>query len=96
MPQPLLPSLQLPRWLIGFLLYPASEASSPPSRCLLLRPQKVEIVLTAHPTQVNRRTLQYKHTHLAQLLDTNDRPDLTAEEKEHIIEELVRPRPRPP
>ncbi len=23
--------------------------------------QKVEIVLTAHPTQVNRRTLQYKH-----------------------------------
>ena len=23
--------------------------------------QEVEIVLTAHPTQINRRTLQYKH-----------------------------------
>lgn len=52
--------------------------------------QHVEIVLTAHPTQVNRRTLQAKHTALAHHLHQNDRPDLTPEEKEHIIEELVR------
>jgi len=52
--------------------------------------QHVEIVLTAHPTQVNRRTLQYKHTALAHHLNQNDRADLTPEEKEHIIEELVR------
>jgi len=35
--------------------------------------QRVEIVLTAHPTQVNRRTLQYKHTRIATLLAQNDR-----------------------
>jgi phosphoenolpyruvate carboxylase len=35
--------------------------------------QTVEIVLTAHPTQVNRRTLQYKHSKIAQLLQYNDR-----------------------
>jgi len=28
-------------------------------------PQEVEIVLTAHPTQINRRTLQYKHLKIA-------------------------------
>lgn len=28
-------------------------------------PQEVEIVLTAHPTQINRRTLQYKHLRVA-------------------------------
>lgn len=27
--------------------------------------QGVEIVLTAHPTQINRRTLQYKHIRIA-------------------------------
>jgi hypothetical protein len=27
--------------------------------------QAVEIVLTAHPTQINRRTLQYKHIKIA-------------------------------
>jgi phosphoenolpyruvate carboxylase len=35
--------------------------------------QAVEVVLTAHPTQVNRRTLQYKHTRIAALLQQNDR-----------------------
>jgi phosphoenolpyruvate carboxylase len=35
--------------------------------------QTVEIVLTAHPTQVNRRTLQYKHAKIAALLQQHDR-----------------------
>jgi phosphoenolpyruvate carboxylase len=35
--------------------------------------QCVEIVLTAHPTQVNRRTLQYKHSKIAVLLQQHDR-----------------------
>ncbi|KAI7840424.1 hypothetical protein COHA_005854 [Chlorella ohadii] len=52
--------------------------------------QHVEIVLTAHPTQVNRRTLQHKHTRIATLLAQNDRKDLTQEEREHILEELIR------
>lgn len=33
----------------------------------------MEVVLTAHPTQVNRRTLQYKHTRICALLQQNDR-----------------------
>jgi len=52
--------------------------------------QCVEVVLTAHPTQVNRRTLQYKHTRIAALLQQNDRSDLTAEEHDAVLEDLVR------
>ncbi|KAL3636128.1 Phosphoenolpyruvate carboxylase 4 [Castilleja foliolosa] len=52
--------------------------------------QKVEIVLTAHPTQINRRTLQYKHIRIAHLLEYNDRPDLGDEDREMLIEDLVR------
>ncbi|GLT73117.1 hypothetical protein SLA2020_449960 [Shorea laevis] len=52
--------------------------------------QEVEIVLTAHPTQINRRTLQYKHMRVAHLLEYNDRPDLGHEDREMLIEDLVR------
>lgn len=52
--------------------------------------QEVEIVLTAHPTQINRRTLQYKHVRIAHLLEFNERPDLSHEDKEMLIEDLVR------
>ncbi|KAG2442798.1 hypothetical protein HXX76_002877 [Chlamydomonas incerta] len=52
--------------------------------------QNVEVVLTAHPTQVNRRTLQYKHTRIAALLQQHDRSDLTAEERRNIVSELQR------
>ncbi|KAL5062749.1 hypothetical protein RYX36_024486 [Vicia faba] len=52
--------------------------------------QEVKIVLTAHPTQINRRTLQYKHIKIAHLLDYNDRPDLSPEDREMLIEDLVR------
>ncbi|KAF4356843.1 hypothetical protein F8388_019502 [Cannabis sativa] len=52
--------------------------------------QEVEIVLTAHPTQINRRTLQYKHIRIAHLLDYNDRSDLSQEDREMLIEDLVR------
>ncbi|CAM8884284.1 unnamed protein product [Rhodiola kirilowii] len=52
--------------------------------------QEVEIVLTAHPTQINRRTLQYKHIRIAHLLDYNDRPDLGHEDRELLIEDMMR------
>lgn len=52
--------------------------------------QVVEVVLTAHPTQVNRRTLQYKHQRIASFLERNDRPDLGPEERDALLEELVR------
>lgn len=52
--------------------------------------QEVEIVLTAHPTQINRRTLQYKHIRIAHLLEYNDRLDLGQEDRDMLIEDLVR------
>ncbi|CAI9296717.1 unnamed protein product [Lactuca saligna] len=52
--------------------------------------QAVEIVLTAHPTQINRRTLQYKHIRISHLLEFNDRKDLTQEDQDTLIEDLVR------
>ncbi|KAL4574581.1 hypothetical protein LXL04_021415 [Taraxacum kok-saghyz] len=52
--------------------------------------QAVEIVLTAHPTQINRRTLQYKHIRISHLLEYNDRKDLTQEDQDTLIEDLVR------
>lgn len=52
--------------------------------------QEVEIVLTAHPTQINRRTLQFKHVRIAQLLEYNDRSDLNHEDREMLIEDLAR------
>uniref|UniRef100_A0A7S3VSI5 phosphoenolpyruvate carboxylase n=2 Tax=Dunaliella tertiolecta TaxID=3047 RepID=A0A7S3VSI5_DUNTE len=52
--------------------------------------QAVEVVLTAHPTQINRRTLQYKHQRIAAMLNLNDRPDLTKEERDTMIDDLVR------
>ncbi|XP_019054247.1 PREDICTED: phosphoenolpyruvate carboxylase 4-like [Nelumbo nucifera] len=55
-----------------------------------LLPQEVEIVLTAHPTQINRRTLQYKHLRISHLLEYKDRQDLSHEDREMLIEDLVR------
>ena len=52
--------------------------------------QHVEIVLTAHPTQVKRRTLQHKHTRIEALLDVKDMDGLSFEEKDQAIEELMR------
>lgn len=66
----------------------------PPRLCEPTQPavtkQHVEIVLTAHPTQVNRRTLQHKHSRIAALLAQNDRQDLTQEERDFLVEELIR------
>src|SRR5690606_30510441 len=39
----------------------------------------VELVLTAHPTEVTRRTLIRKYDQMADLLTESDRPDLTGE-----------------
>eukprot|EP00606_Chrysophyceae_sp_TOSAG23-5_P000038 GSChrysophyteH2.ASY1.ANO1.572.1 assembled CDS len=44
-----------------------------------LSTQQVEIVLTAHPTEVNRRTMLQKHTHVKEILSQLDRSDQTAE-----------------
>jgi phosphoenolpyruvate carboxylase len=50
----------------------------------------VELVLTAHPTEVTRRTLIRKYDNIAELLGQRERSDLTAEEKATGIESLRR------
>lgn len=51
---------------------------------------RIELVLTAHPTEVVRRTLTQKHHRMAALLARRDRPDLTAAEREETIAALGR------
>ena len=50
----------------------------------------MEIVLTAHPTQVNRRTLQYKFTRIATFLERYERSETSTYEKEQVLDELAR------
>ncbi len=44
--------------------------------------QQIGLVLTAHPTEITRRTLIQKHNRIAELLDLQDRLDLTPDEQE--------------
>ncbi|MFO7858753.1 MAG: phosphoenolpyruvate carboxylase [Ectothiorhodospiraceae bacterium] len=50
----------------------------------------VGLVLTAHPTEITRRTLLQKHNTVASLLETQDRIDLTPEENEELDAALKR------
>lgn len=50
----------------------------------------VELVLTAHPTEVTRRTLIRKYDNIAALLSQRERSDLTAEEKGNCTQSLRR------
>ena len=52
--------------------------------------QHVEIVLTAHPTEVNRRTILQKHQRIKDALVAHDRPDLLEYEKRQIMANLNR------
>jgi len=51
---------------------------------------QIGLVLTAHPTEITRRTLLQKHNRIASLLDTQDRLDLTPDEKADVITALKR------
>lgn len=50
----------------------------------------IELVLTAHPTEVARRTLLQKHARVAEALALRDRPDLTVVERAEVDTELLR------
>lgn len=49
---------------------------------------QIELVFTAHPTEVTRRTLMQKHRRIADLLAVRDRPDLTAPEERELLDAL--------
>ncbi len=51
---------------------------------------EIELVLTAHPTEVVRRTLLQKHARIADLLARRDRRDLTLREERETTEALRR------
>ena len=47
---------------------------------------RIELVFTAHPTEIMRRTLQHKYNRVAAALAELDRPDLTPSEREGLVE----------
>ena len=51
---------------------------------------RIELVLTAHPTEISRRTLVEKHNRIAALLAERDRTDITATEHEAVVAGLAR------
>lgn len=51
---------------------------------------RMEFVLTAHPTEVTRRTLILKYDEMSSALDGLDREDLLADEKARLQEQLRR------
>jgi len=51
---------------------------------------EIELVLTAHPTEVRRRTVQRQHRQIAQLLRVRDLHDMTAREEALNREEMAR------
>jgi phosphoenolpyruvate carboxylase len=51
---------------------------------------RIELVLTAHPTEVSRRTLVEKYNRIARLLDLHDRLDLSAPEQTEVTATLER------
>lgn len=55
-----------------------------------IRNLHIELVLTAHPTAITRRTLSHKQLRIADALARRDRPDLTVSERTDLVEELRR------
>ncbi len=51
---------------------------------------RVELVLTAHPTEVTRRTLLHKYEDIGKILDKLDQTDLTLREREAQLHRLRR------
>ena len=51
---------------------------------------QIDLVFTAHPTEVMRRTLLRKFNRIEQCLSQRDRPDLTIPEREDVQESLCR------
>jgi phosphoenolpyruvate carboxylase len=51
---------------------------------------QIELVLTAHPTEIARRTMVQKYNRIAEVLATRDRTDLTRPEREDVEAKLLR------
>ena len=51
---------------------------------------RIGLVITAHPTEIMRRTLQHKYNVIAEALAGLDRPDLTLAERAALTDTLRR------
>ena len=51
---------------------------------------RIELVITAHPTEIARRTVVQRYNRIALALAANDRPDLTVPEREEVLAVLRR------
>jgi phosphoenolpyruvate carboxylase len=63
---------------------------SPDALADAVRSVRIELVLTAHPTEIVRRTLLQSHRRIADVLAVRDRSDLTPEESDASIDALRR------
>ena len=63
---------------------------SPDALADALRSLRIELVLTAHPTEMIRRTLLQAYRRIGDLLAVRDRPDLTPDESDAALDELRR------
>ncbi|MFV1872574.1 MAG: phosphoenolpyruvate carboxylase [Oleiphilus sp.] len=66
------------------------SGSSKQDLASLLEDLSIEFVLTAHPTEVTRRTLIMKYDAMSECLAQKDRQDLTDYERKNILERLNR------
>ena len=51
---------------------------------------RIELVMTAHPTEIMRRTLQHKYNVIAAALAGLDQPDITRDERDAYVETMRR------
>jgi phosphoenolpyruvate carboxylase len=67
-----------------------NSGSSKQDLAKLLEDLSIEFVLTAHPTEVTRRTLIMKYDAMSECLAAKDRKDLRATERKDILDRLNR------
>lgn len=78
------------RVLDGLLARLLAEGQTPDDLARQLGRLDIELVLTAHPTEVARRTLIQKYDAMAAQLTAMDHADLLPEEREQIVTRLQR------
>lgn len=66
-----------------------SQGVPPSSIMEALKTQTVEIVLTAHPTEVNRRTILRKSSRIQEILSALDSTDLTNFDRRQLTSEMA-------